>query len=75
MFCVCRCMQASLTPELPRAQTPQEAAKNGMLFYSKLQAEDGHWTGDYGGPLFLMAGMFILLFGTCMRILIIESDF
>lgn len=27
-----------------------------MLFYSKLQAEDGHWTGDYGGPLFLMAG-------------------
>ena len=51
--------QASLAPELPRAQTPQEAAKNGMLFYSNLQAEDGHWTGDYGGPLFLMAGMFI----------------
>lgn len=28
-----------------------------MLFYSKLQSEDGHWTGDYGGPLFLMAGI------------------
>ena len=33
------------------------AAKNAMTFYSKLQAEDGHWTGDYGGPLFLMAGL------------------
>ena len=45
-----------LAPELSKACTPKEAAKNGMLFYSKLQAEDGHWTGDYGGPLFLMAG-------------------
>ncbi len=45
-----------LAPMLPKACTPKEAAKNGMLFYSKLQAEDGHWTGDYGGPLFLMAG-------------------
>ena len=43
-------------PELPRASTPWEAARNGMIFYSKLQADDGHWTGDYGGPLFLMAG-------------------
>ncbi len=49
-------LQSLLAPALPRATTPQEAAKNGMLFFSKLQAEDGHWTGDYGGPLFLMAG-------------------
>jgi len=49
-------MQSSLAPELPQASSPAEAAKNAMLFYSKLQAEDGHWTGDYGGPLFLMAG-------------------
>ena len=33
-----------------------------MTFYSKLQAEDGHWTGDYGGPLFLMAGTYKLLY-------------
>ncbi len=45
-----------LAPDLPKASSPIEAAKNGMLFYSKLQAEDGHWTGDYSGPLFLMAG-------------------
>lgn len=28
----------------------------GMTFYSRLQAEDGHWAGDYGGPLFLLPG-------------------
>uniref|UniRef100_A0A8C8S3C1 Lanosterol synthase n=1 Tax=Pelusios castaneus TaxID=367368 RepID=A0A8C8S3C1_9SAUR len=30
-----------------------------MRFYSSLQAEDGHWTGDYGGPLFLLPGLLI----------------
>ena len=49
-------MQKSLAPDLPEPKNVKEAVKNGMLFYSKLQAEDGHWTGDYGGPLFLMAG-------------------
>lgn len=28
----------------------------GMKFYSRLQTEDGHWAGDYGGPLFLLPG-------------------
>uniref|UniRef100_A0A8C2HC36 Lanosterol synthase (2,3-oxidosqualene-lanosterol cyclase) n=1 Tax=Cyprinus carpio TaxID=7962 RepID=A0A8C2HC36_CYPCA len=27
-----------------------------MDFYSRLQAEDGHWAEDYGGPLFLLPG-------------------
>lgn len=27
-----------------------------MTFYMGLQAEDGHWAGDYGGPLFLLPG-------------------
>uniref|UniRef100_A0A8C8S5R7 Lanosterol synthase n=1 Tax=Pelusios castaneus TaxID=367368 RepID=A0A8C8S5R7_9SAUR len=43
----------------PQACTAQEAALNGMRFYSSLQAEDGHWTGDYGGPLFLLPGLLI----------------
>uniref|UniRef100_A0A4W6FFF8 Terpene cyclase/mutase family member n=1 Tax=Lates calcarifer TaxID=8187 RepID=A0A4W6FFF8_LATCA len=30
-----------------------------MHFYSHLQAEDGHWAGDYGGPLFLLPGLLI----------------
>ncbi|CAM4618962.1 unnamed protein product [Lepidochelys olivacea] len=44
---------------LPQACTAQEAALNGMKFYSGLQAEDGHWAGDYGGPLFLLPGFLI----------------
>lgn len=25
--------------------------------YSTLQTHDGHWAGDYGGPMFLMPGL------------------
>ena len=49
-------LQSGLAPALPRATTAQEAAYNGVKFYSALQTEDGHWAGDYGGPLFLMPG-------------------
>ncbi|XP_067118119.1 lanosterol synthase isoform X3 [Osmerus mordax] len=43
----------------PSAQTVMGAALKGMEFYSHLQAEDGHWAGDYGGPLFLLPGLLI----------------
>ncbi|XP_072953251.1 cycloartenol synthase-like [Typha angustifolia] len=29
--------------------------------YSTLQASDGHWPGDFGGPLFYMPGLLIVL--------------
>ncbi|XP_023396782.1 lanosterol synthase isoform X3 [Loxodonta africana] len=45
--------------DLPKAHTAQEGALNGMMFYAGLQAEDGHWAGDYGGPLFLLPGLLI----------------
>nr|KAG5686211.1 hypothetical protein BaRGS_005556 [Batillaria attramentaria] len=35
-----------------------------MKFYSQLQAEDGHWAGDYGGPLFLLPGLVIVCYIT-----------
>ncbi|XP_064648227.1 lanosterol synthase-like [Lineus longissimus] len=54
----------SLAPPLPQASTAKQAAYNGMAFYSKLQAEDGHWAGDYGGPLFLMPGLVIVCYIT-----------
>lgn len=31
----------------------------GIHFYSSLQTKDGNWTGDYGGPLFLLPGIII----------------
>ncbi|XP_003798191.1 lanosterol synthase isoform X1 [Otolemur garnettii] len=45
--------------DLPKAHTSHEGALNGMTFYVGLQAEDGHWAGDYGGPLFLLPGLLI----------------
>jgi len=54
---------------VPKAQSkpstdPREAARRGVEFYSMLQCEDGHWAGDYGGPMFLMPGMVITWYVT-----------
>ncbi|KAJ9116367.1 hypothetical protein QFC22_004808 [Naganishia vaughanmartiniae] len=35
------------------------AARNGFEFYKQIQADDGHWAGAYGGPLFLIPGLVI----------------
>lgn len=32
---------------------------NAINYYSSLQVEDGHWPGDYGGPMFLLPGAII----------------
>ncbi|XP_053483287.1 lanosterol synthase isoform X1 [Ictalurus furcatus] len=50
---------SKFVPASPAAHTAVEAAQKGMEFYSHLQAEDGHWAGDYGGPLFLLPGLLI----------------
>lgn len=50
--------------KLLKASTAREAAENAMTFYSRLQAEDGHWAGDYSGPLFLLPGLVITCFVT-----------
>ena len=49
-------LQSGDFPALPRPSSAGEAMKNGVDFYTGLQAEDGHWAGDYGGPLFLTPG-------------------
>lgn len=46
-------------PALPKAKDPLEAARNGYTFYKHLQSEDGHWAGEYGGPMFLLPGLVI----------------
>lgn len=48
--------QCKFVSGCPAAHTAVDAALKGMNFYSHLQAEDGHWAGDYGGPLFLLPG-------------------
>ncbi|KAJ8367622.1 hypothetical protein AAFF_G00314090 [Aldrovandia affinis] len=53
-------------PESPAARTAQEAALKGMELYRHLQAEDGHWAGDYGGPLFLLPGLLISCHVACI---------
>ena len=40
-------------------QNVKEAAQRGVAFYSMLQTSDGHWSGDYGGPHFLMPGLIV----------------
>merc|ERR1719318_1704502 len=40
---------SELAPALCKCETSEQAAYNGAMFYSRLQAEDGHWPGDYGG--------------------------
>ena len=41
-----------------------KAAYLGTSFYSQLQCDDGHWGGDYGGPMFLMPGIVIVAYVT-----------
>lgn len=42
----------------------REAAIKGLYFYQTIQCDDGHWAGDYGGPMFLMPGLVCTLYVT-----------
>jgi len=56
------CCQPSKT--FPPAKTALDAARNGFEFYKQLQTEDGHWAGEYGGPMFLLPGLVISMYVT-----------
>ncbi|KAJ3115426.1 Lanosterol synthase (Oxidosqualene--lanosterol cyclase) [Phlyctochytrium bullatum] len=51
-------------PSFQPAKTAREAARNGLRFYKRLQTEDGHWAGEYGGPMFLIPGLAISMYIT-----------
>lgn len=47
-------------PAKRKATNPSEAAENGFGYYSQVaQSPDGHFAGEYGGPLFLLPGLVI----------------
>ena len=48
----------------PSSHNCQRSLRSAMYFYETLQAHDGHWPGDYGGPMFLMPGLIITLYVT-----------
>jgi hypothetical protein len=56
-------------PEDPLAAQCFESFFKGMNYYSALQDEDGHWPGDYGGPMFLMPGLVIASYVTNSELL------
>jgi lanosterol synthase len=51
---------SDLFPAFASPSSLSDVIQNGMSFYCQLQTEDGHWAGDYGGPLFLMSGLLIV---------------
>lgn len=51
-------------PELPRASTPLDSARNGLEFFSHLQLPPGNWACEYGGPMFLLPGIVITWYVT-----------
>lgn len=51
-------------PDAPDAERVEEHLKGAISFYECLQQEDGHFPGDYGGPMFLLPGLVITLY-TC----------
>ncbi|MEO9256775.1 MAG: prenyltransferase/squalene oxidase repeat-containing protein, partial [Crocinitomicaceae bacterium] len=42
----------------------EESLSKGIEFFASLQQEDGNWSGDYGGPLFLMPGLIFVQYIT-----------
>nr|GAT42521.1 terpene synthase [Mycena chlorophos] len=46
-------------PPLPTPQNALDAARNGYTFLKRLQAPDGHFPGEYGGPMFILPGLVI----------------
>ncbi|KAL5037723.1 hypothetical protein BDEG_25741 [Batrachochytrium dendrobatidis JEL423] len=47
---------------LDHPTTAIASARNGMQFFKKLQTPDGHFAGEYGGPMFLIPGLVIAMY-------------
>ncbi|KXZ42932.1 hypothetical protein GPECTOR_110g224 [Gonium pectorale] len=55
---------AGPVPEQLSPERVESHLKGAISFYECLQQDDGHWPGDYGGPMFLLPGLVIVLYTT-----------
>ncbi len=56
-----------------KAQTAAQALQNGWDYFTALQSDEGHWAGDYGGPMFLLPGYVIVCHITGVQIAVAQS--
>jgi Squalene-hopene cyclase N-terminal domain len=52
----------------------RDATNKAVHFYSMLQTSDGHWSGDYGGPHFLLPGLIVVWYCMGQPIKMINDD-
>jgi hypothetical protein len=60
--------------QISSAATVEGHLKAGLAFHSSLQAEDGHFPGDYGGPMFLMPGLVIACYVTGVLDIVLSPE-
>lgn len=51
-------------PEAISAERVEAHLRGAISYHECLQQDDGHWPGDYGGPMFLMPGLVIACYTT-----------